>query len=183
MKEDVYMSGFLKHFFGLRKIKSLIALAICFCLWQLIRIPFSSLEIHPIYAYFYAILEMRNSIEMQKRTSLSRVKANIIGYVMAFCAIALNQLIAQAPVYESVRGIIQFLIISLGVLLSLNFAELFKCTTLCAIAATTFIICFWHTDTNPYLYATLRFIQTLLAVGIAYLVNTRFFRPEDEQSN
>ncbi len=176
------MLGTIKHFFGLRKIKSLIALVGCFCLWQVIRIPFPELEVHPIYAYFYAILEMRNSIETQKRTSLSRIKANIVGFVVAFCAIALNQYLAQAQVYNGYGVIIQFVIIILGVLLSLNLAEALNCTTLCAIAATTFIICFLNDDTNPYFYATLRFVQTIMSVGIAYTVNALIFKPDNTEN-
>ncbi len=171
---------FLKHFFGLRKIKSVLAVAICFGLWQLVRIPFPEMEPHPIYAYFYAIIEMRNQIDMQKRTSLSRLKANLVGFCLAFAAIALFQLISQAPFYNDHAVLIEFAIILIGVLLALNLAELFKCTTLCAIAALTFIVCF-RNENNPYLYATLRFIQTLMSVGVAYAVNILIYKPNDKQ--
>ncbi len=172
---------YIKHFFGLRKLKSLLALVICFGLWQLIRLPFPQLESHPIYAYFYAILEMRNSIEMQKRTSWSRIKANVVGFILAFGALALTDLLTGLPFYDQNRTLCQFGIILLCVLLSLNLAELLKCTTLCAIAATTFIICFWHTDTNPYFYATLRFVQTLMSVGVAYVVNRFICKPGETE--
>lgn len=179
MEEDENVLNFLKHFLGLRKIKSIIALAVCFGVWQLIRIIFPELEPHPIYAYFYAIIEMRNNIDTQKQTSFSRIKANTIGYVIAFGAIALNTLISKLPINGDYDYLFQFLIIILSVLVALNLAELFNCTPLCAIAATTFIICFCHTETSPYFYATIRFIQTLMSVGIAYVINLLIFKPEN----
>lgn len=171
---------FLQHFFGLRKTKSVLAVAICFGLWQLIRIPFPEIEPHPIYAYFYAVIEMRNQIETQKQTSWSRLKANVVGFAVAFAAIAVHQLIAQASFYPDFSLAIDFFMILLGILISLNLAELLKCTPLCAIAALTFIICF-RNENNPYLYAVLRFIQTLMSVGVAYAVNTLICKPTDAE--
>ncbi len=179
--KEVEILKLLKHFFGLRKIKSVLAVAICFGLWQLIRIPFPEMEPHPIYAYFYAIIEMRNQIDMQKRTSWSRLKANIVGFCLAFVAIAIFQLISQASFYNKFALLIEFSIILIGILLALNLAELFKCTTLCAIAALTFIICF-RNENNPYLYAVLRFVQTLMSVGVAYAVNTLICKPSENNN-
>ena len=172
------MLKFLKHFFGMRKTKSVLALAVCFGVWQLIRIAFPQLEPHPIYAYFYAIIEMRNSIETQKRTSFERIKASIIGFVIAFGAIALYSWLLQLPIFSDYGTLIQVAIIMIGVLISLNLAELFDCTTLCSIAAITFIICFWRIDTNPYFYATLRFVQTLMSLVTAFVINTLIFKPD-----
>ena len=168
----------LKHFFGMRKLKSVIALVICFGVWQIVRIPFPELEPHPIYAYFYAILEMRNSIETQKRKSFARIKASLIGFIVAFSAIALYSWMIKSAILSDYATLIQVAIIIVGVLISLNLAELFNCTTLCAIAAITFIICFWRIDTNPYFYATLRFVQTLLSLVIAFVINTLIFKPD-----
>ncbi len=169
----------LKHLFGLRKVKSIIALVICFIMWQPFRLVFPELEVYPKYAFFYAIIEMRNSLATEKRTSLSRIKANIVGFAIAFIAIALRNLLWQVPFIEKYQVIFELLIILIGVFASLNIAEAVKCTTLCAIAAITFIICFWHTEYNPYFYAALRFVQTLMGVGIAYAVNRFLFKPEE----
>ncbi len=171
----------LQHFFGMRKVKSLIALAICFVIWQLIRLFLPQLEAHPIYAYFYTVLEMRNSIETEKRTSLERIKTNVIGFSVAFVAVAVRGFVCTLPHLAAYALWIEFAIILVGVLLALNIADWAKCKTLGAIAAMTFIICFWHTEDSPYLYAFLRFLQTLMGVGVAFGVNTVICRPENEK--
>ncbi len=171
----------IKHFFGLRKTKSIIALIICFLLWQPVRLIFPELEAFPKYAFFYAIIEMRNSLETEKRTSLSRIKANLVGFFVAFAAIALRSLMLKVDFIKEYEIVFELIIILIGVFLTLNVAEAVKCTTLCAIAAITFIICFWHTEYNPYFYAALRFVQTLMGVGIALAVNTLLFKPKETE--
>ncbi len=166
------------HFFGMRKTKSLIAMTICFCVWQVIRIFLPELETNPIYAYIYAIIEMRNSIETEKATSLERIKTNVIGFSVAFAAIALRSFLWQIPDIKQHNVVVEFVIIIIGVLLTINVAELVKCKTLCAIAAMTFIICFWQTASSPYLYAFLRFVQTLIGIGAAFAVNLLIYPPD-----
>ncbi len=173
------MQDVIKRFFGMRKIKSLIALAVCFFIWQLIRLIFPDLEANPIYAYLYAVIEMRNSIETEKRTSLERIKTNVIGFLVAFLAIAARSALWTVPFFEQNGLFVEFALILLGVLLALNIAEWAKCKTLCAIATITFIICFWHTTYNPYFYAFLRFVQTLIGIGAALAVNLIICPPED----
>ncbi len=177
------MLNFLKHFFGMRKIKSLIALAVCFGIWQLIRLAFPELDTNPIYAYLYAVIEMRPSIETAKRTGSERIKANVVGFGVAFLAIAARSALWTVPVLAQNGLFVEFALILIGVLLALNIAEWLHCKTLCAIATITFIICFWHTDTSPYLYAFLRFVQTLIGVGTAFAVNSIICRPaEDDEA-
>ncbi len=173
----------LKHFFGMRKVKSMIAIFICFLLWTLIRLIFPqlNLEIHPIYAYFYSVFEMRDTIETGIRTGKSRIKATIVGFLVAFIAILVTESFISSISSHWIIIIIEIIIFVVGVLFSINIAEFVKCTTLCGIAASTFIACFSIRDSNPYIFALLRFVQTFMGTGIAFTVNMLIFKPLDDK--
>ncbi len=170
--------------FGARKTKSIIALVICFGFWQIVRLLFSNLdlEVTPIYACFYAVIEMRTDLETEKRTSLSRIKANLVGFMVAFAAIAARDALLSINGADKFSILIEFGLITLGVFISLNIADAINCTTLCAIATITFIVCFRHTEHNPYFYATLRFFQTLMGLGVAYMVNLYISPPKKDNN-
>ncbi len=170
----------LKHFFGLRKLKSIIALTICFILWQGIRLIFPRLEVIPIYAFFYSIIEMRKTIEHSKITAISRIKVTVIGFFVAFLSIGIENSLMNFEFISKYISICEFILILIGVLIAINIADAMDCGTLCAFAATTFIICFLHTEYNPYFYSFLRFIQTLMGVGVALIVNIFIFKPASE---
>jgi len=170
----------LKHFFGLRKLKSIIALAICFVMWQGIRLVFPQLEVIPIYAFFYSIIEMRKTIEHSKITAVSRIKVTVIGFFVAFLSIGVENSLIKFEFISRYIGICEFILILIGVLIAINIADAMNCGALCAFAATTFIICFLHTEYNPYFYSFLRFVQTLLGVGVALLVNIFIFKPTSD---
>lgn len=166
-----------KHFFGLRKLKSIIALAVCFVLWQGIRLIFPRLEVIPIYAFLYSIIEMRKTIEQSKITAISRIKVTVIGFFVAFLSIGVENSLSNFQFIARYISLLELLLILIGVLIAINIAEAMNCGALCAFAATTFIICFLHTAYNPYVYSFLRFIQTIMGVGVALLVNVFIFKP------
>lgn len=60
---------------GKRKMKSVLAVFIGFCVWQLIRLFVPGLEVHPIYIYIYGIIEMRDSSEKTVNFGKLRIKA------------------------------------------------------------------------------------------------------------
>ena len=65
---------------GMRKWKSVLAIFISFLLWQLIRLVFPELEVHPIYMYIYSFLEIRDSSEKTVEFSGKRIKANLSAF-------------------------------------------------------------------------------------------------------
>ena len=63
-----------------------------------------------------------------------------------------------------------------GVLLILCVAEPVGCKNLCGLAAAIFVILFVsHSDNEPVLYSLLRAVQTIIGVGVAWLINTKLF--------
>lgn len=48
---------------GRRKLKSIFAMFLGFCFWQLLRLVLPELERHPIFIYIYGMIEIRESSE------------------------------------------------------------------------------------------------------------------------
>lgn len=64
---------------GKRKLKSLLAVLLGFCVWQVVRLFFPALEIHPLYIYLYGIIEIRNSSAKTVDMGRWRIKATFVG--------------------------------------------------------------------------------------------------------
>ena len=48
---------------GRRKLKSIFAMFLGFCFWQLLHLLVPGLEPHPLFIYIYAMMEIRESSE------------------------------------------------------------------------------------------------------------------------
>lgn len=172
---------------GMRKIKSIIALVLSFLIWQIVRIFFPLLEVHPTFGYLYSIIEMRDSAEKTKRFGLLRIKATFIGLAIGLLLLSVSVLAGNIITNELLITFIDLFLICFGTLLSLWFAQLLDCKTFCGIAAIITVICMIrdrNTDINIYLYAILRVVQTLLGVFSAWLVNSficRYPKNTEEQ--
>ena len=175
MKEGNYKMKFQKiPRLGMRKIKSVSAVVLSFLIWQIIRIPFPSLEIHPLFGYIYSISEMRNTPQETKKFGWWRIKATLIGLITGLCALPISVYYGAYAGDSIIFMIVDIGLFVLGILLSLTLAELFKCGKLCGIAAMVFVICLVrdrNANVNIYLYAILRVIETLLGVFSAWVVN------------
>lgn len=159
---------------GMRKVKSLLAIFIGFWLWQLIRLLVPGLEVHPTFIYVYGLIEIRNSSEktkdMGRRRILATLCAVLVGLPLTFCYNLLLPLINDGWLLSGT----QFVLLLVGTLITLIVAELAKCGTFCGIAAIVFILlALKHFDSSMYLYSVLRVCQTLLAIGIAWLLNVK----------
>jgi len=53
---------------GTRKVKSILAIFVGFCLWQTLRLFLPELEVHPIFIYIYGMIEIRETSEKPKTT-------------------------------------------------------------------------------------------------------------------
>ena len=159
---------------GMRKIKSLLAVTLSFVIWQLVRIWIPQFDVHPLFGYLYAIIEMRDSVEKTKRFGKLRIKATLLGLSVGLSALPLSVAYGTYAGEGAIYVLTDLVIILLGVLITLWLAELLRCENFCGIAAIIFVICLVRdkdSNVNIYLYAILRVFQTLLGVFSAWVVN------------
>ena len=57
---------------GRRKLKSIFAMFLGFCFWQLLRLVLPELETHPLFIYIYAMIEIRESSKKTKENGKNR---------------------------------------------------------------------------------------------------------------
>lgn len=160
---------------GMRKIKSLLAVALSFVLWQVVRIWVPQFHVHPLFGYIYAIIEMRDSTEKTRQFGVLRIKATFLGLATGLLALPLSEAYGAYAGAGFGFALTELAIILAGVLVTLWLAELLRCENFCGIAAMIFVICLVRdrsTDINIYIYAILRVFQTLLGVFSAWVVNT-----------
>lgn len=169
------ISEHLPHI-GMRKFKSILSVLIGFLIWQLIRLLFPDLEFHPIYIYIYGMLEIRDSSEKTVDFGTKRIKATFIALGFGLPILFLHNYLQSLITNDWVSLAVEISILLFGILLTLTAAELVKCKTFCGIAAIIFIILFIsHSEEEPLIYSTLRAIQTILGVFIAWIVNVKLF--------
>jgi len=163
---------------GMRKIKSLLAVALAFVLWQGVRLWFPQFEVHPLFGYIYAVIEMRDSVEKTRQFGKRRIKATLLGLALGLSVLPLSVRYGTYAGEGIVFALNDLVIILVGVLITLWLAELFRCENFCGIAAIVFVICLVrdrNANINIYLYAVLRVFQTLLGVFSAWTVNALVF--------
>ena len=167
-REGVYM----KLHIGMRKVKSLIALAVTFIIWQLIRVFLPMLEAHPIFAYIYSVIEIRETPDKTKKFGKLRIKATFIGLIVGLVFITLSTFVTSTINGEMWHLLTELLFVLLATLISLLIAENSKCENFCGIAAIIAIICMVsHNEEDIYLYAIMRVVQTLIGVFSAMFIN------------
>ncbi len=161
---------------GMRKLKSLLAVFVGFWLWQGIRLFVPGLEIHPLYIYIYGILEMRDSWEKTVDFGTMRIKATLTALVIGLPLLLLSIWLKGLTSLPWAQTAVELGVILLGTLLVLCVAEPVGCKNLCGLAAAIFIILFVsHSEDEPVLYSLLRAVQTILGVGVAWLINSKLF--------
>ena len=161
---------------GMRKIKSLLAIVIAFCIWQPIRIVFPDLEVHPLFIYVYALIEIRDASEKTVNFGKERIKASLIALTIGLATVALCNAVKMYLAKDSLYTIVELIGILLGVLLTLSLTEKAGCKTFCGFAAAVFIILMvLHANDERYLYAFLRAAQTMIGVFVAMIINVWLF--------
>lgn len=169
---------------GMRKIKSLLALSVAFIIWQIIRVFLPMLEAHPVFAYIYSVIEIRETPEKTKKFGKLRIKATLVGLLVGLIFITLSVFITSKTDSETSHILIEFLLIIISTLVSILIAEFVKCENFCGIAAIIAIICMVsHTEEDVYLYAIMRVVQTLIGVFSAMLINLFVNKREKIQNN
>lgn len=164
---------FLPHI-GLRKVKSLLAIFVGFWLWQLVRVFFPGLEVHPIFIYIYGVIEIRATSEKTVEFGALRIRATFTAMAVALPLIALLIFLQGLIEPQWGRVGVELALLLLGTLLTLIVAEKMGCKTFCGLAAAIFIILMIsHADDERYIYSVLRAFQTIAGVFIAWLINVK----------
>lgn len=173
----------MKTHIGMRKIKSLIALIASFAIWQLIRLFLPMLETHPLFAYIYSVIELRETPDKTKAFGKLRIKATFIGLIVGLVFITLSVYVTSEINVETMRILTELLFILLATLISLILAEKARCESFCGIAAIISIICMVaHDEKDIYLYAVMRVVQTLIGVFSAMFINIMIRRRTDSNA-
>lgn len=161
---------------GMRKIKSLLAITIGFLIWQIIRLFFPDLEVHPLFIYLYGFLEIRDTSEKTKTLGIQRLKANGVAFVFALLLMPLRIYMYSHLDNALLLTTLDLLLILAGSLVTLQIAERLRCGAMTGLAAVYYIILLiYHADDNRYLYMVLRASQTVIGVAVAWLVNVILF--------
>ena len=148
-----------------------------FWLWQIVRIFFPSLEVHPIYIYIYGLIEIRDSSDKTKDLGAARIKSTFTAIGTGLPFLALMKWLTGYAMQDWATIAIELALLLLGVLLTLIIAEKVGCNAFCGLAAAIFIIFMVSQNDNDelYIYSVLRAFQTILGVFVAWLINVKWF--------
>lgn len=161
-----------KFHIGMRKIKSLYAVVLSFVIWQTIRLIVPTLEVHPIFAYIYAILEIRVVPEETTNYGKLRIKSTLIGLAVGLIFVWLTVFLSGFISNQQYVILTEFVLILVATLVSLCVSEVAGCESFCGVTAIITVICMvTQGDGNVYLYAVMRVIQTLIGVFSAVVFN------------
>lgn len=159
---------------GLRKVKSILAVFVGFCFWQLLRLFLPGLEPHPIFIYIYGIIEIRESSDKTVNYGQMRIMATFVAIGIGLPVMLLaDWLRPMLPQSWMVRGV-EILMLLVGALAVLCVAEWRKCQVYCGLAAAIYIILLVsHFESAMYLYSVMRAVQTIVGVSIAWIINVK----------
>ena len=161
---------------GMRKWKSVFAIFISFWVWQLIRLVFPDLEVHPLYMYIYSLIEIRDTSEKTVDFCGKRIKANVSAFLVGLPILAIMDLLKNIVPDGWLHIVVELLFLLIGTIITISVAQKMGCKTFCGIAAIIYIILVVsHFDDGRYIYCLLRASQTLLAVLIAWILNVKLF--------
>ena len=161
---------------GMRKVKSILAIFVGFWFWQLMRLFFPALEVHPIFIYIYGMIEIRDTSEKTVDFGKKRIKSTFTALGVGIpCMLLLEALKGIAPEGWIHIGL-ELMVIIGGVLLTLEVAQKVDCKAFCGLAAAIFIVLLVsYTSDRVFVYALLRCVQTIAGVFIAWLLNVKLF--------
>lgn len=158
---------------GMRKVKSILAIFVGFCLWQTLRLFIPGLEVHPIFIYIYGMIEIRETSEKTKDYGKMRIMATFtaigIGLPVMFLTDWVKPMLA-----ENLQLWLEIGVLIIGALVVLCVAEWVKCRVYCGLAAAIYmILMISHFESSMYLYSIMRAFQTIIGVSIAWFINVK----------
>ena len=161
---------------GRRKLKSIFAMFLGFCFWQLLRLLVPGLEPHPLFIYIYAMMEIRESSEKTRVSGKKRILATLIAIGVGLPFLLLTDLLRNMPQVVWKSGWYEIVILLTGTLAVLCAAEWANCRDYCGLAASiAVILMISHFESSVYLHSLMRAVQTIVGVSIAWLVNVKLF--------
>lgn len=159
---------------GMRKAKSILAIFVGFCLWQVIRIFIPELEVHPLFIYIYGMIEIRETSDKTKDYGTMRIKATFTAIGVGLPFMILLDYLENRVQEQWMRIGVEIELLLIGALVVLCVAELVKCKVYCGLAAAIYIILMVsHIDSSMYLYSVMRAFQTIIGVSIAWFINVK----------
>lgn len=112
---------------GRRKLKSIFAMFLGFCFWQLLRLLVPGLEPHPLFIYIYAMMEIRESSEKTRVNGKKRILATLIAIGVGLPFLLLTDLLRNMPQVVWKSGWYEIVILLMGTLAVLCAAEWANC--------------------------------------------------------
>lgn len=178
-EEDQSKQGHQEHHLphphiGMRKIKSILAIFVGFCLWQTLRLFLPELEVHPIFIYIYGMIEIRESSDKTKDYGRMRIMATFTAIAIGLPVMFLMDWLRPALTETWMHTGLEITVLILGALVVLCAAELVKCRVYCGLAAAIYmILMISHFESSMYLYSIMRAVQTIIGVSIAWVINVK----------
>ena len=159
---------------GLRKIKSVLAIFVGFLLWQLLRLAIPGLEVHPIFIYIYGMIEIRETSDKTKDYGRMRISATFVAIAVGIPMMLLADYLRSVMDVQWLQVAMEITVLLIGALLVLIFAEKAKCKVYVGLAAAIYIILLVsHFNSSGYLYSVMRAFQTIIGVGVAWVINVK----------
>lgn len=159
---------------GLRKVKSVLAIFVGFLLWQLLRLFLPALEVHPIFIYIYGMIEIRETSDKTKDYGKMRITATFVAIGVGLPLMILSDLLRSVLSQPWMHTGLEITVLLVGALAVLVAAEWAKCRVYVGLAAAIYIILLVsHFNSSGYLYSIMRAFQTVIGVGVAWIINVK----------
>lgn len=159
---------------GMRKMKSILAIFVGFCLWQTLRIFLPELEVHPIFIYIYGMIEIRETSAKTMDYGKMRIMATFTAIGIGLPVMLVMDWVQPFLTEAWMKTGLEITVLILGALLVLCVAEWVKCRVYCGLAAAIFmILMISHFESSMYLYSIMRAFQTIIGVTIAWIINVK----------
>jgi len=115
----------------MRKFKSVLAIFIGFCFWQLLRQFIPGLEVHPIFIYIYGMIEIRETSEKMMDYGKMRIMATFTAIGVGLPFMILFDWLKPLHSLGLQHSLLEISILLLGVLVTLCVAEWVGCKVYC----------------------------------------------------
>ena len=159
---------------GMRKVKSILAIFVGFCLWQTLRLFLPELEVHPIFIYIYGMIEIRETSAKTMDYGKMRIMATFTAIAIGLPVMFLTDIVKPYLTEVWMHTWLEIGVLISGALLVLCVAEWVKCRVYCGLAAAIYmILMISHFESSMYLYSIMRAFQTIIGVSIAWFINVK----------
>lgn len=142
---------------GLRNLKTALAVLIILALARLLNYP------APLYAGVAAVTTMQDSIPHSISYGKMRIMATIIGGFMSMIILYATR---HIPVESNA-----VVLIPIGIILTILLCNIIRFKEASGLATVVFLIIMLQYTGDPYTYALIRTIETILGIVIAVAVN------------